>query len=460
MSNRYEMDMCSGPLFGKMLRFALPLVASGILQLLFNAADIVVVGRFAENGNDALAAVSSTGALINLIVNLLTGISVGASVVVSRSFGAGNKDAVSRAVHTAISVAAVGGVIFGIFGFLTCGHFLAMMDSPPSVLPLSTLYVRIYFCGLPVMMLYNFGAAVLRAVGDTRRPLIYLTLAGILNVVLNMIFVICFDMGVAGVGLATTLSQCLSCVLVLRCLMVNGGTVKLSLKKLRIYGAELLQIIRVGLPAGVQGSLFSVSNVLIQSSINGFGNVVMAGNGAAANIEGFVYIAMNSFHHTALNFTGQNAGAGKLDRVRRVALISAVTVTVVGGGLGILCYLAAEPLLSIYRPGEMEVIAAGIERMKYVCVPYFLCGLMEILVGVMRGLGHSVVPMIVSLLGACGFRILWIYTIFAANPTADVLYFSYPVSWLVTVLGHTVCFIFAYRSLKRRQAAALSSLPA
>lgn len=343
MPNRYEMDMCSGPLTGKMLRFALPLMLSGILQLLFNAADIIVVGRFAEDGNTALASVGSTGALINLIINVFIGLSTGANVVVSRSFGARNHDSVDRAVHTSITVAAISGVVVGIFGFLCCGTFLGWMDTPATVLPGATLYMKIYFCGLPAVMLYNFGASILRAVGDTRRPLIYLTIAGAVNVLLNLVFVIGFHLDVAGVALATVLSQCVSCFLVLRCLIVNGGTVKLTPRRLGIHKAEMLQIARIGLPAGIQGSLFSISNVLIQSSINSFGEVVVAGNAAASNIEGFVYTSMNAFHHATMTFTSQNVGASKPDRVRQVAVHGIVMVTIVGA------VLAGQPTCSAKR---------------------------------------------------------------------------------------------------------------
>lgn len=450
LSNRYEIDMCNGPLAGKLLRFTIPLMLSGILQLLFNAADIVVVGRFAADGNTALAAVGSTGSLINLIVNLLIGLSVGASVVVSRSFGARNAAAVDRAVHTAITVAAVGGVIVGIFGFCFASTFLSWMDTPQSVLAPASLYVRIYFCGLPAMMLYNFGSSILRAVGDTRRPLVYLSIAGVVNVVLNLIFVIVLHIDAAGVALATVISQCVSAFLVIRCLIVDGGTVKLNLRHLGIHRGELAQIVRIGLPAGIQGSLFSISNVLIQSSVNSFGEIVMAGNAAAGNIEGFIYTAMNAFYQATLNFTGQNVGAGKMDRVRRVALLSTGMVTLVGGVLGSAAYLFGEQLLAIYRPGETEVIAAGMIRLSYVGIPYFLCGIMEVLVGSLRGLGRSIMPMIVSLLGACGLRIVWIYTIFAASHTIETLYISYPISWIATSAVHGVCLLVTYRSVKRR----------
>lgn len=458
MANRYEMDLCSGPIFGKLLRFSIPLMFSGILQLLFNAADIIVVGRFA--GETALAAVGSTGSLISLITNLFIGLSVGASAVVSRSFGAKNQRAVDRAVHTSITIAAICGVVVGIFGVVFCGHFLRWMGSPADVISGSTLYVRIYFCGLPASMLYNFGAAILRAVGDTKRPLAYLTIAGVVNVLLNLVFVIVFHLDVAGVALATIASQIISCILVLRCLILNGGSVRLDPRKLKIHRAELGQIVRIGLPAGLQSSLFGISNVLIQSSINSFGKIVMAGSAAAANIEGFVYIAMNSFHHTALNFTAQNVGAGRLDRVRRAGWLCIVLVSAIGILLGGIAYIFAKPLLAIYAPDSPAAIMAGFNRMTYVCLPYFICGIMDALVGIIRGLGHSVLPMIVSLCGACGLRIVWIYTIFAWHSTTSVLYLSYPISWIITSLVHTVCLFFIFRSVKAKMEKNAEAIPA
>lgn len=450
MSNRYEIDMCNGPLAGKMLHFALPLMLSGILQLLFNAADIIVVGRFAADGNTALAAVGSTGSLINLIVNLLIGLSVGASVVVSRANGARNHAAVDRAVHTAITVAGIGGVLVGIFGFCFASTFLGWMDTPANVLDAASLYVQIYFLGLPAMMLYNFGASILRAVGDTRRPLVYLTIAGVVNVILNVILVVFFHLDVAGVAIATTASQCVSAVLVIRCLIVNGGTVKLNPRHLGIHKGELAQIARIGLPAGVQGSLFSISNVLIQSSINGFGEVVMAGNAAASNIEGFIYTAMNTFYQASMTFSSQNLGAGKMDRVRRVAVLSSIMVTITGVALGTLAWVFGEQLLAIYRPGEVEVIAAGMIRLTYVGFPYFLCGLMEVMVGMLRGLGRSIMPMLVSLFGACGLRVVWIYTYFAQHKTIETLYISFPISWTITTAAHLVCFLITYKAVKKK----------
>lgn len=441
--------MCEGPLFGKILRFALPLMFSGILQLLFNAADIIVVSRFAADGNTALAAVGSTSALINLLVNLFIGLSTGATVAVSRFMGARDMRSVTRAVHTAITLAAISGVAVGLFGFFCAGTFLTWMDTPPSVLGDAVLYIKIYFCGMPAMMLYNFGASILRAVGDTKRPLYYLTAAGVLNVILNLVFVIVFHLDVAGVALATVLSQCLSAVLVIRCMIVNGGAVKLNPSELRIHKREFSQIVRIGLPAGLQGSLFAISNVLIQAAVNGFGDIVMAGNAAGANIEGFLYTSMNAFSQATINFVGQNAGAAKMSRVRRVVFLTVGMVSVLGFVLGSSAYLAGEFLLSIYRPGETDVIAAGMIRMWYMLPPYFFLGVMEVLAGAMRGLGRSVLPMIVSLLGACGFRILWLYTFFAWMPTLGILYLSYPISWALTAAVHAVCLFFTYRKLNR-----------
>ena len=448
VKNRYEIDMCNGPLVGKILLYALPLILSGMLQLLFNAADIVVVGRFAADGNTALAAVGSTGSLINLLVNLLIGLSTGATVLVSRYTGAKDPAGVERAVHTAVTVAAIGGVVVGAFGALLSGIFLSWMDTPANVLPDATLYIRIYFCGLPAMMLYNFGASILRAVGDTRRPLWYLTAAGVINVALNLVFVMVLHLDVAGVALATVLSQCVSAFLVLRCLVVNGGAVQLYLKKLRIHKREMIQIARIGIPAGVQSSLFSLSNVIIQSGINSFGDVAMAGNVAASNIDGFIYTAMNAFYQAAINFVGQNAGAGKFDRVKRSIFLCFGMVVVVGIAVGGTAYLCGEFLLGIYRPGETEVIAAGMKRMMIVSTTYFMCGVMEVLTGALRGLGRSVMPMIVSLLGACGVRILWIYTVFAAFHDLSVLYIAWPVSWFITSATHAICLIYTYRKVK------------
>lgn len=438
---RYEIDMCNGPLFGKILLFSLPLMLSGILQLLFNAADMIVVGRWV--GSDALAAVGSTGSLINLLVNVFIGLSVGANVLVARYFGAGQERELSDMVHTAVLISVICGVLLIFVGFFVAPSALLAMGTPKEVLGQSVLYIRIYFAAMPAMMLYNFGAAILRAVGDTRRPLYFLTAAGVINVVLNLIFVIGFSMGVAGVALATAVSQVISAGLVVRCLVRSDSAYRLDLKALRIVPHKLLMMMQIGLPAGLQGAIFSISNVLIQSSVNSFGATAMAGNSAAGNLEGFVYTAMNTLHQTAVSFVGQNYGAHKYKRIGRIAIICVGIVTAVGLVMGNGVYLAGRLLLHLYSPEE-PVIAYGMKRLFYICCPYFLCGVMDTLVGCLRGMGHSVLPMLVSLTGACLFRIVWIYTIFSQNRSLDTLYISYPISWALTALVHLGCFLLIY----------------
>ena len=454
---KYEMDMTEGALLPKVLMFSLPLIASGILQLLFNAADMVVVGRWA--GKECLAAVGSTGSLINLMVNVFIGLSVGGSVAVARSFGAGDPAAVHKAVHTAMSLAIIAGVAVGLIGFAFCRPLLKMMDNP--VLDLATTYMKIYFLGMPFNMVYNFGASILRAVGDTKRPLIYLTIAGVVNVILNLILVIIFHMNVAGVAIATVVSQAVSAVLVVICLMRSHGVVHLDVKELRIHKRQLIDIARVGLPAGLQGSLFSISNVLIQSSVNSFGEVVVAANSAGGNLEGFVYTAMNAIHQAALTFASQNLGAGKIRRVRRSVGVCLLTVLVIGLTLGNLMLLFGEPLLSLYLddPAAIDpatgvtVLAYGMKRLTWMLPLYCLCGLMDVAVGTLRGVGYSIMPMIVSLTGACLFRVVWILTVFAMNPTLDILYASYPISWALTFGVHMLCyFLIARKKLARLEA--------
>ena len=451
-SARYEMDMTTGRLLPKVLAFSGPLILTGILQLLYNAADIVVVGRFA--GSQALAAVGSTGALINLLVNVFMGLSVGASVVVARAYGAGDNASVSTGVHTAITVAGVAGVLVGMLGFVASHPLLKWMGSPDDVLDMATLYMKIFFIGMPANMLYNFGAAILRAVGDTRRPLYYLTVSGILNVLLNLVLVIGFHMGVAGVAIATVASQVMSMALVMICLIRSDGPIHLDLRKLRIHLSQLVEIVRVGLPAGLQGSLFSISNVLIQSSVNSFGSLVMAGNSAGSNLEGFVYTSMNAIHQADLTFASQNLGAGQFKRVRRVMWVCLGTVTAIGLGMGLVFLAFGNQLVSIYN-SDPEVIRYGMARLKIILPTYFLCGLMDVMVGQLRGVGYSILPMMISLTGACLLRVVWIYTFFAANPTLEVLYISYPVSWLITFATHFVCYmIWGRKRLKRMEAAA------
>lgn len=445
---KYEMDMTDGPLLPKILAYSGPLILTGILQLLYNAADVVVVGNFA--GPKALAAVSSTGSLINLLVNIFMGLSVGASVVIARAYGAQDIRRMRNAEHTAISIAAVSGIFVGALGFFLARPMLELMDSPKDVIDGATLYVKIYFLGMPANMLYNFGAATLRAVGDTKRPLYYLTVSGLVNVVLNLILVIIFHMDVAGVAIATVVSQIVSMILVLLCLLRTEGNIRLNPRELRIDKRELADIARVGLPAGLQGSLFSISNVLIQASVNSFGSMIVAGNGVASNLEGFVYTAMNAQYQANLTFASANYGAGKYERVRKVVWVCLGVVTAIGLGMGLLFLLLGPQLISLYNQ-EPAVIEAGMERMRVILPMYFLCGLMDVMVGQMRGIGYSVLPMIVSLTGACLLRIIWIMTVFAANKTQFILYISYPISWFATFAVHMICYrIVADRKLPRK----------
>ena len=412
---RHEIDMTEGPLLPKILAFSGPLILTGILQLLYNAADVIVVGNYA--GHEALAAVSSTGSLINLLVNVFMGLSVGASVAVARHYGARDIIAMRKAEHTAMTLALFMGVGVGIVGFLLARPLLQLMDSPPDVIDGAALYVRIYFLGMPANMLYNFGAATMRAVGDTRRPMVYLMISGLVNVLLNLLLVIVFHMDVAGVAIATVASQVVSMVLVLLCLFRTRGAIQLNLNECRIDRKSLRDIIRIGLPAGLQGSLFSISNVLIQSSVNSFGSLVVAGNGVACNIEGFVYTAMNAQHQADMTFASQNYGAGKPDRVKRTLWCCLGVVTAIGLSMGLLILLFGRPLLGLYNQ-EPEVIAKGMIRMG---------------------------PMIVSLTGACLLRSVWILTVFAQNHDLTVLYMSYPVSWFVTFVIHFLCYMFVAR---------------
>ncbi len=441
----YEIDMCNGPLLGKIMLFTLPLMLSGILQLLFNAADVVVVGRFA--GNEALAAVGSTGALTNLLVNLFIGMSVGANVLVARYYGGKQEEEVSRTVHTSMLVSAAGGVILAVLGIVLAKPLLLLMDTPDNVINHSVLYMRIYFLGMPVMLIFNFGSAILRAVGDTRRPLFYLIIAGVINVALNLWFVIGFHMGVAGVALATVISQCVSTALIVRSLLKSEGCLRLRPERLRMDWEKFGKIAAIGLPAGLQGSLFSISNVLIQSSVNSFGSVAMAGNTAASNIESFVYVAMNSVHQTAVSFTGQNLGGRQYDRIRKILIECLLFVTAIGLVLGNGAFLLGRQFLGFYST-DPEVISYGLLRMGIICTWYFWCGIMDVLVGSIRGLGYAVMPMIVSLLGACAFRVVWIYTFFAWDRTLRTLYISYPISWALTAGVHLICFIAVYRKIK------------
>lgn len=447
MKKSYEMDMCSGPLLGKILVYAIPLMLSGILQLLFNAADVIVVGRFA--GHESLAAVGSTSALINLLINVFIGLSIGANVLVAQYFGAGKEKEVQDTVHTAITISLICGLALVFLGIFAAGPLLKIMGTPDDVLEKAILYMRVYFTGMPVLMLYNFGAAILRAVGDTKRPLYFLIAAGVVNVILNLGFVILLHMGVAGVALATVLSQCISAMLVCRCLMKSDSAYRLDLSRLGVRWRTLKRIAQIGLPAGFQGAVFSVSNVLIQSSINAFDSVAMAGSTASANLEGFVYNAMNAVHQTNLSFTSQNLGGGKFERINRILLLCLGVVTVVGVVMGGGFVLLGPQLLRIYS-SDPEVIRFGMVRLTIICGMYFICGWMDVLVGSLRGLGSSVIPMFVSLAGACGLRIVWIFTVFQWHHSLNVLYLSYPVTWVVTAAAHLICFMMIRRKFPAR----------
>ena len=438
-------DMLHGPLLGSIISYTIPIILTSVLQLLFNAADLVVVGRFC--GSVSVAAVGATGSITALIVNLFIGLSVGAGVTVAHGVGSREDEVVHRTVHTALPLALISGVVLTIVGIAFSEQFLTMMGTPQNVLELSALYMKIYFAGITFTMVYNFCASILRAVGDTRSPLIFLSIAGVVNVVLNLIFVIFFHMNVAGVALATTISQGISAVLVVIVLMKRTDAAKLYPGKMRIYKIQLMKMLRIGLPAGVQSSLFSISNVLIQSSVNSFGDILMSGNAAAQNIEGFLYVSLNSFHQTAVNFIGQNVGAKQYDRVKKIVWICLGCVLAVGLSMGTLMCAFGENLLSIYITDSAEAISWGLVRLNVIARFYFLCGLMDISTGALRGMGASISPMIISILGVCGIRIGWIMTIFQVPQfhTPQSLYISYIFSWTLTFLIQMFAFFKIYR---------------
>lgn len=443
-------DLCEGPLLRKIILYTIPIIMTGVLQLLFNAADLIVVGRYC--GDLSVAAVGATSALINLIINLFIGLSVGAGVAVAHGLGAGKEENVRRTVHTAIPTAIVCGLILTVIGVTCSRTFLELMGTPYEVIGLSTEYMRIYFCGITASMVYNFGAAILRAAGDTKSPLRYLTFAGIINVIFNIVFVRVLNMNVGGVALATTISQVISAAMMISNLRRRTDCCRLSLRKMHFYKQQLARILQIGFPAGIQSSLFAVSNVIIQSSVNSFGSAVMSGNSAAANIEGFVYTTMNSFQQTAMNFTGQNYGARKYERLKYIAVISLTTVFFTGLIAGCTARFFGSTLLSFYIPDSEEAIKYGLIRMSYICIPYFLCGLMDVATGLIRGLGSSLLPMIITVLGVCGMRIGWIYTVFRSERYHSVqsLYSSYAISWTATFFIELIVFIILYKKIMQK----------
>ena len=443
-TNKYEIDMCNGTIMDKLISFSLPLMLSSILQLMFNAVDIIVVGRFSSSR--ALAAVGATTALINIFTNLFIGISLGANVLAARYFAAGRDREMSEAVHTAITLALISGVVMAFVGAGMSGTALDLMDTPGDVIGLSAVYMRIYFMGMPFFMLYNYGAAVLRAVGDTKRPLLFLIAAGLANVVLDLLLVIVIPLGVAGVAIGTVASQMISCILVLRCLYRSEGSYQLRFSKLMFRWVYLKRIFQVGIPAGIQSTVINFSNALLQSSVNSFGSTAMAGYTAANNILGFLYVSVNAVTQACMSFTSQNYSVGKQKRMDRVLLDCILLSTGVAAVLGIGAYVFGSQILRIYT-AEQDVIQCGLEILSITTVPYFLCGIMDLIPGALRGMGHSAVPMVLSVIGTVGTRIVWIYMFFPRNRSLHFLFISYPGSWIITIAMQAVCFWFVRRRI-------------
>jgi len=453
LSKNHDMDMCSGPLFSKILIYSLPIIAMNLLQLLFNAADMVTVGRF--SGREALAAVGATGPLINLIVNTFMGLSAGTAVVVAQDYGAGQMSDLSDSVHTSIAISIVSGLVVMVLGLIFCKPLLILMGTPEDILDLSVLYMKIYFIGVPATMVYNFGAAILRSVGDSRRPMYYLVISGSVNVVLNLFFVIVLHMSVDGVAWATIISQFLSLVLVMICLIRSNRGISFVPRQIHIERHKLKEIVRIGLPAGLQSLLFSISNVLIQSAVNSFGSVMVAASSAATNVEGLVSTTMNAYYNAAITFTGQNMGAKKYDRIDKIAKVCTVLIFATWILICGIILLFGKQLLSFYT-SDSEVIDLGMLRLKVLMVVYFTCGVMNVFPGLTRGMGYSVLPMICTLIGACLLRIVWLKTIFAWYPTVFILFACYPVTWGLAGLGQ-VC-IFFYARHRIRESAALAAV--
>lgn len=441
VDSKYEIDMSRGSIFKNIIMFSFPLIVTNILQLLYNAADIIVVGRWA--GTDALASVGSTSSLNNLFVNLFVGLSLGAGVVVSRKYGSSDREGIRRAVHTAVFLSFIAGLIAFVLGEIFSTKLLVLMGTPyGKVLDGASLYMRIIFIGIPASLVYNFGAAILRSVGDTRRPLYILMFTGIVNVVLNLVFVIAFGMGVSGVAVATVIANYLSAFAVMYSLVFSDSVYKVNLKSIKIYKDELVEILKIGLPAGIQGSVFSLSNIVIQSAVNSFGTVAIAGNSAASSIDAFIYVVMNAFYQATITSVSQNYGAKNERRIYKTIWISLLCVTVCGLLIGSLVAVFSKYLVGIYIKDSLDAVSCARERLFVTCIPYFLCGMMEIFAGVLRGLGYSTFPMINSLLGACGFRILWVKTVLPVFNTMKVLYVCWPASWFIVVLLHVLCFMF------------------
>lgn len=446
--NSYEIDMCQGSIPGKMIKFALPLMLSSMLQLLFNAADIVVVGKFGSE--HSVAAVGSNAALINLLTNIFIGLSIGANVLVAKFYGAKHEEELQETVHTAVLMSIISGIILTGVGVIWARQFLIWMRTPPEYLELATKYLKVYFLGMPAMMVYNFGSAILRATGDTKRPLYFLMAAGVINVGLNLLLVIAFNLDVVGVGAATVASQTVSALLIIICMVKNKGMVKLQIRRLHIYKTKLISILKIGLPAGIQGSIFSLSNVVIQSSVNIFGPVIVKGNSIAANLEGFVYFSMNAFHHATLSFTSQNIGGKKYSRLPKILISGLACAVVFGLTVGYTVILNGKFLLGIYTD-DAAAVNAAMTRLWIISGTYILCGIMDVMVGAIRGMGYTIMPTIVSLIGACALRLLWLATVFKIPKyhTIKTVYMSYPITWLVTIMAHVVCYFVIMKKYKK-----------
>lgn len=448
MKEKQAIDMANGPLLGNIWRFSVPLMLSGALQLLYNTVNSAVISK--GEGEEALAAVGGTGAITNLIVLLFMGLSVGAGVVVSQACGAGDREKLSKAVHTAVLVSLIGGVITGLVGVVFCRPLLVLMGTPDKVIDLAALYICIYFCGMPAVGLYNFCAAVLRSVGDTKRPMYFLLISGAVHVLLNLLFVLVLHMGVVGSALSTILSQSLSAFLTLHCLMHKEGAERVSLKALRIDKESLQKILVIGIPAGLQSSLYSVSNMVTQSAINSFGELVMAGDAAAINIDGFVGVILSAFSQAAVTFVGQNVGANRWNRVSKVVFTCMGSIFVACTAAGLVLLLLGRTLLTNLFSTDPQVIEAGLTRLSWIAPTYFLYGWMESLGGGLRGMGKSILPTVTSMIGICGLRSLWVYTVFRMRPQLSTIYMVCPISWATVTVVLLVCFLLIYRKKYRQ----------
>lgn len=444
IGTKKDMDMLNGVLWSKILMFALPLAASSILQQLFNSADIAVVGHYA--GSRALAAVGSNGPIINLLVNIFVGLSIGANVIISRYLGEDDKTSVRKATHTTILISLISGIIIMCIGLIITRPILTLMSTPDDIIDLAVVYLRIYFLGMPFIMLYNFGSAILRSRGDTKRPFICLLISGVVNVLLNLFFVIVCGMSVAGVGIATVISNIISSGILLYFLMHEKGVLRIKIRELRIDQKILSKIMKIGLPAGLQGVVFSLSNICIQSGLNSLGSDVVAGSAASVNFDILAYYLLNAFSQACVTFTSQNYGAEKYERCRRI------TLWCLGFGLIFTIVLDAifivfgDTLIRFYTT-EPTVIEFALIRMKFVLSFQFLNAIMDVMSGSLRGIGYSLIPALISVAGVCGIRMLWIYTFFANSPTFLTLLSAYPVSWAIT----SFAILISYFIVKKRR---------